>query len=179
MGQQGAVVWLTGFSGAGKSTVAVGVDSWLQDRGRRCFLMDGDNVRHGLCRDLGFSEEDRSENIRRAGEAACLLAEAGVVTVCAFISPFQKERVAIREACAAADIPFLEVFVDAPLTVCEKRDPKGLYQKARSGEIAMFTGIDSPYEPPTNPELHLRTDQSSVGDCVVELGKEIVTRTSL
>lgn len=177
--QRGAVVWLTGLSGAGKSTVAVGVDAWLQDRGRHCYLLDGDNVRHGLCRDLGFSEADRAENIRRAGEAARLIADAGIIAVCAFISPSARERDAIRAACKEAEIPFLEVFVNAPLGVCEKRDPKGLYRRARSGEIPMFTGIDSPYEPPANPELTLNTDQHAVGDCVVQLGKEIVARTQL
>ncbi len=177
LGQRGAVIWLTGLSGAGKSTVASAVDSWLHDQGRHCYLLDGDNLRHGLCSDLGFSEEDRAENVRRAGEAARLIAEAGIVSVCALISPFARERNQIRENCGKADIPFIEVFVSAPLAVCEERDPKGLYRRARLGEIPMFTGIDSPYETPSNPEVTLRTDESPVEECVVRLGELIVERT--
>lgn len=178
LGQRGAVIWLTGLSGAGKSTVASGVDSWLHDQGRHCFLLDGDNLRHGLCADLGFSEGDRAENVRRAGEAAKLIAEAGIVAVCALISPFAKERNQIRESCGKAGIPFIEVFVSAPLSVCEERDPKGLYRRARAGEIPMFTGIDSPYEPPENPEVTLRTDENPLEACVMKLGSLIIEETN-
>jgi bifunctional enzyme CysN/CysC len=158
-GHRGAVLWLTGLSGSGKSTLAVGLQARLFRRGIATTLLDGDNLRHGLCANLGFSEADRSENIRRAAEAAKLLAEAGLVVVTAFISPFIKDRQNAAAICRQAGIPFAEIYVSTPLEVCEARDPKSLYRKARAGEIRGFTGIDSPYEPPTHPTLELRTDR--------------------
>ncbi len=152
---RGATVWLTGLSGSGKSTVAVALESMLVAAGRPAYRLDGDNLRHGLNADLGFSAADRTENVRRAGQVALLLADAGVVAVVPLISPFRHGRDAARSAHAAAEVPFVEVFVDTPIEVCEQRDPKGLYAKARAGEITGFTGIDDPYEPPTAAELVL------------------------
>lgn len=153
LGQRGAVVWLTGLSGAGKSTLAALVDRALVDRGRHSYILDGDNLRFGLCSDLGFSPEDRAENIRRLGEAARLLQDAGLIALVAAISPYRRDR-----ALARARVPagrFFEVFVDVPLELCESRDPKGLYRRARAGEIIGFSGIDAPYEAPEAPELRL------------------------
>ena len=178
-GQRGAVVWLTGLSGSGKSTMAVGLDAWLGGRGRPAFILDGDNVRHGLCRDLGFSDADRAENIRRTGEAGKLIAESGLVAICALISPFAAERQNVRESCAAAGVPFIEVFINSPLKVCEARDPRGLYRKARAGEIKGFTGIDSLYEPPSHPELELRTDQNSPEGSLQILGEFVLAFTAI
>lgn len=152
---RGATVWLTGLSGSGKSTVAARVERLLVEHGRPAYVLDGDNIRHGLNADLGFSDEDRRENVRRVGEVARLLADAGVVALVPVISPFRDGRDAVRRAHVAADIPFLEVFVDTPIGECERRDPKGLYAKARRGELPGFTGIDSPYEPPMAAELVL------------------------
>ncbi len=154
-GQKAAVVWLTGLSGAGKSTIANLVEKKLLARGRHTFLLDGDNVRHGLNKDLGFTEADRIENIRRVGEVARLMSDAGLIVITAFISPFRAEREMVRKMMAEGE--FLEVFVDVPLDVAESRDPKGLYAKARAGELANFTGIDSPYEPPEEPDLRIDT----------------------
>ena len=154
----GATVWLTGLSGSGKSTVAARVERLLVDAGRPAYILDGDNVRHGLNADLGFSDEDRRENVRRIGEVARLMADAGVVVLVPVISPFRAGRDAVREMHGAASVPFLEVFVDTPIELCEQRDPKGLYAKARAGELPGFTGIDSPYEPPLAPELVLSPD---------------------
>ncbi len=176
-GQRGAVVWLTGLSGSGKSTMAVGLDSWLAERGRPAFILDGDNVRHGLCRDLGFSDADRAENIRRTGEVGKLMAEAGLISICALISPFAVERQNVRESCAAAGVPFIEVFINSPLAVCEARDPRGLYRKARAGEIKGFTGIDSAYEPPVKPELELRTDMNPPEISLQKLGEFVLAST--
>jgi bifunctional enzyme CysN/CysC len=153
--QQPAVLWLTGLSGAGKSTIANLVEKMLLARGRHTMLLDGDNVRHGLNRDLGFTDADRVENIRRVGEVAQLMAEAGLIVICSFISPFRAERRMVRELAVPA--AFLEIFVDTPLDECVRRDPKGLYAKAKAGRIPHFTGLDSPYEPPEAPELHLAT----------------------
>ncbi|TQM33658.1 adenylyl-sulfate kinase [Nocardia bhagyanarayanae] len=153
---RGATVWLTGLSGSGKSTVAVELERRLVASGRPAFLLDGDNLRHGLNADLGFSAEDRVENIRRVGEVARLFAEAGVVAVVSLISPYRADRDRVRAAHESAGIPFVEVFVDTPLEICEARDPKGMYAKARAGEIRGFTGIDDPYEAPTAPDLALR-----------------------
>ncbi|MFM2092669.1 MAG: adenylyl-sulfate kinase [Planctomycetota bacterium] len=164
LGQRGRVVWLTGLSGAGKSTIAKALESRLNAAGRLCYLLDGDNLRHGLNRDLGFSDKDRAENIRRVGEVAALFADAGLIAISAFISPFACDRQTARDACAAGT--FVEVHLDVPLAVCETRDPKGLYAKARSGAIKGFTGIDSPYEPPASPELRLDTSALSVDACV-------------
>lgn len=174
-GHRGAVVWLTGLSGSGKSTLAVALESALFRRGVGAFILDGDNLRHGLCADLGFSEADRTENIRRGGEVARLMAEAGLVVISALISPFAAERERVRTLCSAAGVPFLEVFVNAPLSVCEERDPKNLYKKARLGEIKSFTGIDSPYEPPTSPDLELRTDKQSRDECLEILLRKVET----
>jgi bifunctional enzyme CysN/CysC len=152
-GQKAAVVWLTGLSGAGKSTIANLVEKKLLARGRHTFLLDGDNVRHGLNKDLGFTEADRIENIRRVGEVARLMSDAGLIVITAFISPFRAERDMVRAMMAEGE--FMEVFVDVPLAIAEERDVKGLYAKARAGEIANFTGIDSPYEPPETPDVHI------------------------
>lgn len=153
--QQPAVVWFTGLSGAGKSTIADLVEQRLHAMGRHTCLLDGDNVRHGLNRDLGFSDADRAENIRRVAEVARLMTDAGLIALVAFISPFRAERALARARVEAGE--FVEVFVDTPLAVAESRDPKGLYRKARRGELKHFTGIDSPYEPPLAPELRLDT----------------------
>jgi bifunctional enzyme CysN/CysC len=154
-GQQGAILWFTGLSGAGKSTIANRLEQKLLGIGCHTMLLDGDNVRHGLNRDLGFTDADRVENIRRVGEVARLMGDAGLVAICAFISPFRADRQMAREI--AAPQPFIEVFVDTPLEECIRRDPKGLYAKAQAGGIPNFTGIDSPYERPENPEIRLAT----------------------
>jgi bifunctional enzyme CysN/CysC len=166
-GQTPSILWFTGLSGAGKSTVANLVEKRLHTLGKHTYILDGDNVRHGLNRDLGFTDADRVENIRRVGETAKLFVDAGMIVVVSFISPFRSERDMVRQM--VEDGEFLEVFVDAPLEVCESRDPKGLYAKAREGAIKNFTGIDSPYEPPENPELHLQT-----GDMTPEQAAEKV-----
>ncbi|GAB4179653.1 MAG: sulfate adenylyltransferase subunit CysN [Wenzhouxiangellaceae bacterium] len=165
--QKPAVLWFTGLSGAGKSTVANALELALFSRGHHCYLLDGDNIRHGLNRDLGFSDQDRVENIRRIGEVARLMVDAGLVVLSAFISPFRADRAMVREL--MEDGEFIEVHVHAPLEVCESRDPKGLYAKARAGLIKNFTGIDSPYEPPEDPEVVLDTSRLSVEECVDEL----------
>lgn len=167
LGQQAATFWLTGLSGAGKSTLAKALEKRLVEAGRLAYVLDGDNIRHGLNRDLGFSARDRAENIRRVAEAARLLNEAGVIVITAFISPYRQDRQQAREIIGAAR--FCEVFVDAPLEICESRDPKGLYQKARAGEIPQFTGISDPYEAPEKPDLHLRTHEQSVEQLVDRL----------
>lgn len=150
------IVWLTGLSGAGKSTLAMAVERLLFDQKYATYVLDGDNIRHGLNADLGFSLRDRQENIRRVGEVAALFADAGLICLTSFISPLAEDRSRARKA--AGDKLFIEVYVEATLAVCEKRDPKGLYRKARKGEIRNMTGIDSPYDPPRNPELIIRTD---------------------
>ncbi|MEZ4380728.1 MAG: adenylyl-sulfate kinase [Nannocystaceae bacterium] len=164
IGQRGCVVWLTGLSGAGKSTVALRVERRLLELGRVAYTLDGDNVRHGLCSDLGFTPEDRQENIRRVGEVVRLMADAGVVAIVALISPYRADRAQVRAR--QAEGRFVEVFVDAPLAVCENRDPKGLYAKARAGVIPNFTGISAPYEAPLAAELTLETAAMSIDDCV-------------
>lgn len=156
-GQKPCVLWFTGLSGAGKSTIADKLEQKLYQAGKRTYLLDGDNVRHGLNQDLGFSDEDRVENIRRIGEMAKLFVDAGLIVLVSFISPFKSERQMAREL--MEDGEFIEIFVDTPLEVCEERDPKGLYKKARRGEIKHFTGIDSAYEAPDAPELRLQADQ--------------------
>lgn len=152
---RGATVWLTGLSGSGKSTVAVALEGLLVASDRPAYRLDGDNLRHGLNADLGFSATDRDENVRRAGEVAVLLADAGVVALVPLISPYRAGRDRARAAHEAAGLPFVEVFVDTPIELCEQRDPKGLYARARAGEITGFTGIDDPYEAPATPELRL------------------------
>ncbi|MDF7652036.1 adenylyl-sulfate kinase [Candidatus Pantoea formicae] len=156
-GHQGVVLWFTGLSGSGKSTVAGALEQALHRAGVSTYLLDGDNVRHGLCRDLGFSDDDRKENIRRVGEVAKLMVDAGLVVLTAFISPHRAERQMVRDLLGTGQ--FIEVFVDTPLAVCEARDPKGLYKKARAGELRNFTGIDSVYEAPDAPEIHLDGEQ--------------------
>ncbi len=155
-GGVGATVWLTGLSGSGKSTIAVALEEALIDAGRAAYRLDGDNVRHGLNSDLGFNPEDRTENVRRIGEVARLLSDAGVVAIAAAISPYVADREKVREMHEAAERLFLEVFIDVPLDVCERRDPKGLYRRARTGELSGMTGIDAPYEAPVSPEICLR-----------------------
>ena len=163
-GGRGAVLWLTGLSGSGKSTVAVEVEALLVAAGRAAYLLDGDNIRHGLNGDLGFSEADRTENIRRVAEVAALFADAGLVAVVPLISPYRSARAAARATAQRADVAFVEVFVDTPLEVCEQRDPKGLYARARAGEITGMTGIDDPYEAPESPEVHLGGSRGSPSD---------------
>ncbi len=177
-GHTGAVYWFTGLSGSGKSTLATGLERLLHRRGIHSFVLDGDNLRHGLCADLGFSEKDRAENIRRAGEVARLMAEAGLVVLTSFISPFRADRQRVREMCAASGIMFIEVYVSAPLEACEMRDPKGLYKRARAGEIHHFTGIDSPYEKPLAPELVLPTHEISTEECLQRLLNHVMSRVS-
>ena len=175
--QRPTVLWLTGLSGAGKSTIANLVEAELHTRGRHTYVLDGDNVRHGLNSDLGFTAADRVENIRRAGEVARLMLDAGLIVLVSFISPFRTERQAVR--CRFAHDEFLEVFVDAPLAVAEARDPKGLYEKARRGQLANFTGIDSPYEPPDRPEIHLDTMRFPAEDAARMVIEELERRRRL
>lgn len=167
IGQKGCVIWLTGLSGSGKSTIAKALELKLVKAKEVAYILDGDNIRHGLCSDLGFSDEDRSENIRRIGAAAALFADAGVLAITAFISPFEKGRELAKDS--VGDDRFFEIFLNVPLSVCEERDPKGLYKKARNGEIENFTGIDSPYEKPTHPQLLLDTSQLSVDESVEKI----------
>ena len=157
----GATLWFTGLSGSGKSTVAVEVERLLVEGGRPAYLLDGDNLRQGLNGDLGFAAEDRTENVRRVGEVARLFADAGTIALVPVISPYVADRARVREIHALADVPFAEVFVDTPIEICEQRDPKGLYAKARAGEIKGFTGIDDPYEAPTSPEMRLTPDDGT------------------
>jgi bifunctional enzyme CysN/CysC len=163
---RGATVWFTGFSGSGKSTIAAAVEAALVAQGRPAYLLDGDNVRHGLNVDLGFSADDRAENVRRIAHVAQLLADAGVVALVPVISPYRAGRQFARDIHAAADLPFVEVWVSTPIEECEKRDPKGLYVKARAGELTGFTGIDDAYEPPEHPELVLPSHQLAVDESV-------------
>jgi adenylylsulfate kinase len=153
LGQKPAVIWLTGLSGSGKSTIANLLEKKLYSENKKTYLLDGDNVRHGLCGDLGFDDKDRVENIRRISEVAKLFVDSGTIIITAFISPFKADRAYCRSLLEAGE--FIEVFVDTPIEICEQRDPKGLYKKARSGEIKHFTGIDSAYEEPETPEVHL------------------------
>ena len=162
IGQQGVTLWLTGLSGSGKSTVAVALEQALYERGHLSYRLDGDNIRLGINKNLGFSAEDRTENIRRIGEIAKLFADTGIITLSSFISPYCSDRDRVREIHDASGLTFIEIFVDCPLAVAEERDPKGLYKKARAGEIKNFTGIDDPYEPPSAPEIHLHTDRMTL-----------------
>jgi len=172
-----SVIWLTGLSGCGKSTVAMALEQVLVTDGRMAFVLDGDNVRHGLNKNLGFSAEDRTENIRRIGEVAKLFVSAGVMAITSFISPFRADRDAVRALLGPGE--FIEIFVDAPIEVCESRDPKGLYKKARaavaSGKGLEFTGIDSPYEQPSKPEIHLHTDRMDAEECVATVVEYLKT----
>ena len=162
----GLTMWFTGLSASGKSTIASALEQALINRGFNCYRLDGDNIRFGLNKNLGFSAEDRAENIRRIGEVAKLFADSGTITLTSFISPYRADREACRELHLAAGLRFVEVYVDTPLDVCEQRDPKGLYKKARAGEIKGFTGIDDPYEEPANAELVLKTAERSLDECV-------------
>lgn len=166
LGNKPCVLWYTGLSGSGKSTLANAVDRILHDKGYATYLLDGDNVRHGLNKDLGFTDADRVENIRRITEVSKLFNDAGLLVSTAFISPFISDRVSARDIVGEH---FIEVFVDTPLEECEKRDPKGLYKKARAGEIPNFTGIDSPYEAPENPEIHLKTHGKEIEAVALEV----------
>ncbi len=169
MGQTGATLWMTGLSGSGKSTVAVALEQVLLQRGKHAYRLDGDNIRHGLNKNLGFSPEDRDENIRRIGEVTKLFADAGVISICSFISPYKEAREMVRKLHDDGGQVFMEVHVNCPLDEAEKRDPKGLYKKARAGEIKGFTGIDAPFEAPESPEVELRTDQLSIEQSVEKL----------
>jgi len=165
--QHPLVIWFTGLSASGKSTIAGALEQILTHQGYHTYLLDGDNVRHDLCEDLGFSEADRRENIRRVGAVARLMTDAGLITLAAFISPFRADRRIVRDILPEGQ--FVEVFVDTPLDACRRRDPKGLYAKAERGEIKQFTGIDSPYEEPQRPEVHIRAGEVSVAQAVNQL----------
>jgi adenylylsulfate kinase len=173
-GHRGAIVWFTGLSGSGKSTLAHAVEEILHQQGCHTFVLDGDNVRHGLCGDLGFSSKDREENIRRIGEMAKLFMEAGVIVLTAFISPYRADRERVRGMVKHGD--FIEIYCDAPIAVCEARDVKGMYKKARAGQIAEFTGVSSPYEAPENPEFIVSTGKLVLEDCVKQVLGEMRQR---
>jgi bifunctional enzyme CysN/CysC len=175
-GHRGAVIWLTGLSGAGKSTIAQSVERDLFQRGMNTYVLDGDNIRHGLNSNLGFSPDDRVENIRRVSEVAKLMADAGTVVITAFISPYRMDRSRAREIALEGNAEFIEVFVDAPLEVCEARDPKNLYKKARAGQIRQFTGIDAPYEAPEDPEIVVHTDRQSIDESVTTILEQLLPR---
>lgn len=177
MEQHATLIWFTGLSGSGKSTIAVQLEAQLHNLGYKTYLLDGDNIRAGLNKDLTFTDEGRVENIRRIGEVSKLLLDAGVIVLSAFISPFQADRRQVKEIVGAQN--YIEVFVDAPLEVCEQRDVKGLYKKARAGEVKNFTGIDSPYEAPTNADIVLQTGALSVEESVGRLMEVVIPRISL
>ncbi|MEE8170287.1 MAG: adenylyl-sulfate kinase [Phycisphaerae bacterium] len=167
--QKGCTIWLTGLPSSGKSTLAFSVEHVLVQRGRLAYVLDGDNIRHGLNKNLGFSAQDRAENIRRIGEVSKLFADTGVITLASFVSPYRADRDGVRKLHEDAGLPFIEVFVDTPVNVCEQRDPKGLYKKARAGEIKGFTGVDDPYEPPAKPELVIQTGKDTPQEATVAL----------
>jgi adenylylsulfate kinase len=167
--QNGCTIWFTGLSGSGKSTIAYTLEHALVQRGHLAYVLDGDNIRHGLNKNLGFSAEDRAENIRRIGEVAKLFADTGVITMTSFISPYRQDRDGVRTLHEAAKLPFIEVHVSTPIETCETRDPKGLYKKARAGQLKNFTGIDDPYEPPMKPELVLDATGVSPQEATVRL----------
>ncbi|MBP6700561.1 MAG: adenylyl-sulfate kinase [Halioglobus sp.] len=169
LGHRGATLWFTGLSGSGKSTVAVELEGILNEMGVLAYRLDGDNVRMGINKNLGFSAEDRTENIRRIGEVAKLFVDAGVIALSSFISPYAADRDQVRALHEAAGMDFIEVYVDCSLAAAESRDPKGLYKKARAGEIKNFTGIDDPYEAPVSPEIHLHSDQQTLGEEVDQI----------
>jgi len=174
--QKGATLWFTGLSGSGKSTVAVALESALYKRGHLCYRLDGDNIRLGINKNLGFSEEDRAENIRRIGEIAKLFVDTGVIALSSFVSPYRRDRDNVRELHDASGMQFIEVYLDVPLDVAEDRDPKGLYKKARAGEIKNFTGIDDPYEAPEKAEIVLKSHEMSLEEEVEVLLKELENR---
>ncbi|WP_017443602.1 adenylyl-sulfate kinase [Gayadomonas joobiniege] len=165
--QKPCILWFTGLSGSGKSTVANAVEAQLFEAGAHSYLLDGDNVRHGINKDLSFSDEDRIENIRRIGEISKLFVDSGLLVLTAFISPFRGDREMVRNLVEQGE--FIEVFIDTPLAVCEQRDPKGLYKKARDGKIPHFTGISSPYEAPEEPEIHIKTADKSIAECAEQV----------
>jgi adenylylsulfate kinase len=171
---RGFTIWFTGLPSSGKSTLAVALEEALYEKGCHTYILDGDNVRHGLNKNLGFSPEDREENIRRLGEVAKLFRDAGVISMTAFISPYRRDRLQARQLSDQDD--FIEVFVDCPVEVCEQRDPKGMYKKARQGAIKEFTGVSAPYEAPENPEIHLRTHKNSLSECVALILKYLTER---
>jgi len=177
--QQGATLWFTGLSGSGKSTIAFTLEHALVQAGNLAYVLDGDNIRHGLNKNLGFSAADRAENIRRIGEVCKLFADAGLVVMASFISPYRQDRDAVRELHQAAGLPFLEVHVATPLETCETRDPKGLYKKARAGQLKGFTGIDDPYEPPTAAEVTLDATTTSPQQAAALLLEELRRRDLL
>jgi adenylylsulfate kinase len=176
LNQKGATLWFTGLSGSGKSTVAVALEQALTERGKLCYRLDGDNIRLGINKNLGFSAEDRAENIRRIGEVAKLFVDTGVITLSSFVSPYRADRDLVRELHQQSDMQFIEVFVDVPLAVAEERDPKGLYKKARAGEIPNFTGISDPYEAPEKPEVVLNSHEMSLEEEVELLIKLLEER---
>jgi adenylylsulfate kinase len=178
MNQRGATLWFTGLSGSGKSTIAVALEEALFERGHLSYRLDGDNIRLGINKNLGFSAEDRTENIRRIGEIAKLFVDSSVIALTSFISPYREDRDKVRALHEEAGMPFIEVFVDCSLDEAEKRDPKGLYKKARAGEIKNFTGIDDPYEAPESAEIHLHTDQMTLQE-EVDLLLEYLTKQNI
>ena len=169
MGQKGATLWFTGLSASGKSTIAVAVEQVLLSRGQHAYRLDGDNIRMGLNKNLGFSAEDRAENIRRIGEVSKLFADAGVISIASFISPYTVDRDAVRALHAENDVAYFECYIDCSLEAAEERDPKGLYKKARAGEIKGFTGIDDPYEAPESADLHIKTHEDDLETCVAQV----------
>src|SRR5262245_19000081 len=178
--QKGATLWFTGLSGSGKSTIAFTLEHALIQSGRLAYVLDGDNIRHGLNKNLGFSAADRAENIRRIGEVAKLFADGGLVTITSFVSPYRADRDLVRKLHEDAKLPFVEVFVDTAVEECEKRDPKGLYKKARAGEIPNSTGVSDPYEPPSKPEVVIKSAENKLEACVEQLlnylrGKSILS----
>ncbi len=175
--QKGALIWLTGLPSSGKSTIAFTTEHALIERGHMAYVLDGDNIRHGLNKNLGFSAEDRAENIRRIGEVGKLFADAGIITLSSFVSPYRTDRDGARELMENKD--FIEVFINTPLDVCEERDPKGLYKKARTGEIPNFTGISDPYEPPENPELVIHTVDTTPQEAALQIIALLETRGNI
>ena len=178
-GHAGCVLWFTGLPGSGKSTLSREVERELFRRGFRTFLLDGDDLRRTLNADLGYSPEDRAENIRRNAEVARLLAMSGQVAIAAFISPYRRDRASARAAVTASGCAFFEIFVDTPLSICEARDPKGLYCRARAGELREFTGIDAPYEVPDAPEIHVRTAEAGARECVALILDDLLPRLAV
>ncbi|MCG3128474.1 MAG: putative adenylyl-sulfate kinase [Phycisphaerae bacterium] len=174
--QRGTTIWFTGLSGSGKSTIAYTVEHALVERGHLSYVLDGDNIRHGLNKNLGFSPEDRTENIRRIGEVAKLFADTGVITLTSFISPYRADRDLVRKIHEEGKLPFVEVHVDVPVEICETRDPKGLYKKARAGEIKEFTGISAPYEAPLKPELTIVNTTMSVADAATQVIEYLLSK---
>lgn len=179
LNQKGCTIWLTGLPSSGKSTIGFSLEHALVQQGRMAYVLDGDNIRHGLNKNLGFSAEDRAENIRRIGEVAKLFADAGIITITSFVSPYRADRDLVRQLHDDAGVPFIEVFVDTPVETCEERDPKGLYKKARSGEIPNFTGVSDPYEAPEKPEVVLKAAQMKLEECVEQLADFLEKRNLL